>query len=35
MTIPQRKKLQDDLKLSYNNFKIFPARQKEGIIHAA
>lgn len=35
MTIPQRKNLQDDLLLSYNNFMIFPARQKEGIIYAA
>lgn len=35
MTIPQRKNLQDDLLLLYNNFMIFPARQKEGIIHAA
>ena len=35
MTIPQRKNLQDDLLLSDNNFMIFPARQKEGIIHAA
>ena len=35
MTIPQRKNLQDDLQLSYNNVMIFPARQKEGIIHAA
>lgn len=35
MTIPQRKNLQDDLQLPYNNIMIFPARQKEGIIHAA
>ena len=35
MTTPQIKNLQDDLLLSYNNFMIFPARQKEGIIHAA
>ena len=35
MTMPQRKNLQDDLLLSYNNVMIFPARQKEGIIHAA
>ncbi len=35
MTIPQRNNLQDDLLLSYNIFMIFPARQKEGIIHAA
>lgn len=35
MTIPQRKNLRDDLLLSYNNIMIFPARQKEGIIHAA
>ena len=35
MTIPQRKNLQDDLLLSYDNVVIFPARQKEGIIHAA
>ena len=35
MTIPQRKNLQDDLLLPYNNVMIFPARQKEGIIHAA
>ncbi len=35
MTVPQRKNLQGDLLLSYNNFMIFPARQKEGIIHAA
>ena len=35
MTTPRRKYLQDDLLLSYNNVMIFPARQKEGIIHAA
>lgn len=35
MSTPQRKNLQDDLLLSYNNIMIFPARQKEGIIHAA
>ena len=35
MTIPQRKNLQDDLLLSYNNVMIFPTRQKEGLIHAA
>lgn len=35
MTMPQRKNLQGDLLLSYNNIMIFPARQKEGIIHAA
>ena len=35
MTIPQRNNLQDVLLLSYNIFMIFPARQKEGIIHAA
>ena len=35
MTLPQRKNLQEDLLLSYNSVMIFPARQKEGIIHAA
>ena len=35
MTMPQRKNLQEDLLLSYNSIVIFPARQKEGIIHAA
>ena len=35
MTTPRRKYLKDDLLLSYNNVMIFPARQKEGIIHAA
>lgn len=35
MSTPRRKNLQDDLLLSYNNIVIFPARQKEGIIHAA
>lgn len=35
MTMPQRKNLQDYLLLSYNSIMIFPARQKEGIIHAA
>ncbi len=35
MTMPQRKNLQEDLLLSYNSVMIFPARQKEGIIHAA
>ena len=34
-TMPQRKNLQEDLLLSYNSVMIFPARQKEGIIHAA
>ena len=33
--VPQRKNLQEDLLLSYNSVMIFPARQKEGIIHAA
>ena len=35
MTMPQRKNLQEDLLLSYNSVMIFPARQKEEIIHAA
>ena len=35
MTKKKKKNLQDDLLLSYNNIMIFPARQKEGIIHAA